>query len=369
MKYYILPIFLIIGLTNAKAQLTPDSEAKKNYQILATRFSTTTSFEGLADAEHRLLVAIKNDADNQATWLLPFNGVQYNSGVIPQCIEENTHSNIATNEVIKPGSEVKIGVLRGTEKFDIEAQYWEHDGGNSCSFEREAGDAGWSRGRQLYGPGSTSSVWVQRKFDLNNYANNNEKSGASIKIQKAFRYHYGDSLQRPLDFGLIALGQTKSHTNSTKELGHWTDNGLDIAPDPTLSYQNRYGTSGIDVFYQFQVPSKGAKVSISASSLQAALTGFNLGLFNAQGTRLRFVSSSSIDMNLCPGIYTVLVEGVNNQRGKFQISIAATTLAAGNAGSLSAVDTRVCPGSALPYITGTSATLGGDFDPTNINYE
>ena len=322
----LLILFFCIIATALRAQLTSDSEARKNFQILVNKFTTTKDLELGGAAEHRLLIAIRGDTDGNANWLMPFNGAQHAGLPENQCIKENTPGPLASNEVIKPESEVNIGTVLNFEKFDLEAQYWEHDKTPDCSFEGGAGpDAGWSRGRTVKGAGSNDpSKWVERSLSLSNLANSNQPSGASIKYQTAYRYASGDKLSDPLDFGAFSTNEIKTHTNTTKKTPNWTANSLNIAPNANLSYTNQYsGTSSApDVYYKFEIPSDGAITTLTATTLSSTTLVTALSLLDAAGNLIETgnagTPNSVVSKILCQGTYYAVVDGFTaGSEGKF----------------------------------------------------
>ncbi|MEL6122996.1 MAG: helix-turn-helix transcriptional regulator, partial [Bacteroidota bacterium] len=258
-----------------------------------------------------------------------------------------------------------------TTSFDYEVNGWEDDGGQRCNWDSGDDDRGFSR--RLRTATSLVSSAVQWS-DLQRTTNSANDMISEYKV--AWRYTKGTK-NNPLDFGTIATGQ-KWHINSNRTKPTGADNNI--------GYTNEWtARGGPDVTYKFTIEDEAKEVSISTNSTTTNYDTYLL-LYNSNGSELiaqhddiagSANRKSLIERVLCPGTYTVVVDGVGSpSSGDFDLTISVDPYSF-SAGTISSSQTQACQGEDLATITGSAiSSLNGNdpsyqwkkWDPDNSEY-
>jgi hypothetical protein len=143
------------------------------------------------------------------------------------------------------------------------------------------------------------------------------------KFRMTWRYEDGDTPDNPLEFGMIADGETKSDINSTARVVGTSDS-------TKSQYSDTFGNDAADVWYTFEI-SEASDVVISTD--YDLITNYNtfLRLYNSNDMEiafnddLGFGETSEISEQLSAGSYTILVEGFESERGRFRVSVEVTS--------------------------------------------
>ncbi len=350
-QFLVVILLLPLSVLKIQAQLTTETESKKNFQVIVSNWSVNTDHDLGNNDETTLLVETTEDMNGKADWLMLWDG-EPNQSLPGHCIDENTDPPFTNLSVISSvHSDIgTVGTASGTEFFDLEYQFWENDDAPRCT--AESGDDGRQRGRGLYGATGSPNKWLERSLSATDRLGNSTVT--SIKFQTAWRYHYGDNDQKPLDFGTLAINGAKAHTNSIKVTPNFTvlTNINTVNASPHLSYGDTYIQPGRDVWYKFTVPSSGVKVSITNTNPSA----FTMYLLD-QDRDLIGSSTNILDEYLCEGNYFVVVNAINNSTGEFNLKLSSKAIGYKDIGSISVGSSNICPESVIPMITGTDAVL------------
>ncbi|WP_341228304.1 PPC domain-containing protein [uncultured Arcticibacterium sp.] len=239
--------------------------------------------------------------------------------------------------------------------YDYEVFSWENDSGERCRWD--SGDENrayfWGRRTPFYDP---AAEWTE-------FEETNSSNSTKHKIKHTWRYTKGDKTN-PLDFGTISSG-TRYHTNHnrSKPSGAGT----------YLGYNNDWSggsfRSANDVTYKFTITSsKKVTISTDYSTTNSGMDDSFISLVNSSGTVLEdddqggtsYANTSKIVKDLCPGTYTVVVEGwYSSTEGAFSLSVGVADISVTAGSIVNSVENDshlwLCPGETIPPVTNVSS--------------
>ena len=254
--------------------------------------------------------------------------------------------------------------------YDLEMRMWENDGGDQCIFDSDDDE----EGIVLFRANATSlvqspSLWSNTQTHL-------ATNGGNMQYKVAWRYAEG-TRDNPIDFGIIDIGPGTFLSNNSNR-------GAPAGAQDNTGYDNDWevnttANSGNDVTYQFTIEDSPKLVAISTDNPN--LTNFDtyLYLFDeseallAENNNFGGSERSRFDAFLCPGTYTVVVEGVGGETGDFILFVGAftTTLDGGQVEIANltggSTPTGVCEGASFDIVLEENTPAGqvlGGLSPT-----
>lgn len=228
-----------------------------------------------------------------------------------------------------------------------EAYYlcWEEDGADDCTYG--SGDDDYWEGWATLRDGTTQQdlIYPSSNFRPCQIINSLGNGGSGWLLpnsprfnqilQLKWRYSAGDNPNERLNFGNIGPNQSKSDINSNRSIS--TVGGF--APvGYTHSGNSQY--SSPDVWYSFTI-TESTPVTIRTNHGETDFDTYlrlwtEGGNFIAADDQSGGNNTSLISTTLCPGNYTLLVEGWENSTGIFKVSVeTGSAVSAVNAGASS----------------------------------
>lgn len=319
MKYSLLTFVLCFAIGLGHTQiLNPEINVEVR---IATYYGNSDNDATTTDEQSMLIVSKLNDGTNSAD----LNGCS-----VFDC---NTPCTVSEDLVNGP---FYFSWVRGWEEdisLDIQLTAWGDEGGSECQFD--AGDVdlfeGLASDFNLTNPVITNNrnpIQWYVDFGSNDGFVFDNSTLFNVKPQVIWAHRFGDSCGEPLDFGAIADGETKNHTNSNRSTPGT------LMGDAAIGYTNQDAGSypSPDVFYSFTIE----ETSMVNLSLVNDGTDYDtyMSLHNADCTALLAFNDdvtdndlrSFIEMELAPGTYKVLVDGYEMEQGNFELSITANTV-------------------------------------------
>ena len=352
-----------------------------NYELLARSVGWSIDDE-LSEEEvvHRFLLL--DDVNNSPTDLTN------NGNATDECVTFDAYCNPFC--FIEPYKFLYRKTNSSSKKVDFTHQAWEDDGtlGNCIpeSADDHFGTQNWLLEPQI--TNRSPSGFRHGSFTINS-------NDATTFIQMVWRYTAGNNFNDPLDFGVLGSGDSKVHLNSQRNRppGYHSD----------LEYTNTYhtnhpnGQATRDVVYQFEISDIAKQVTITTGSDETDINTYIHVLKSGAGSAKNHIISANnndpswpnretISLNLCPGIYFVVVEkagstnpnadfsGTNN----FQISVQVEDMPANDItiGSIGANTNTICEGVDLPDImsmedaaSGIDGLFGSEVEAALDGYE
>lgn len=159
--------------------------------------------------------------------------------------------------------------------------------------------------------------------------------------KQVWRYRYGDNNGALLNFGTIAIGQSKRDVNSNRTV--LPNDGLMWYTHTTASTH-----SSPDVWYEFTL-AQPAEVSITTTHSRTDFDTY-IKLWDINNNFIALDDDSGpngtslITEKLCAGTYKVMVEGYSSNTGVFELTISAS--APGPLSSNHSIIGESCPGEA-----------------------
>lgn len=228
-----------------------------------------------------------------------------------------------------------------------EAYYlcWEEDGPDDCTYG--SGDDDYWEGWATLRAGATQQqlIYPSSNFRPCQIINSLGNGGSGWLLptsprfnqilQLKWRYSAGDSPSDRLNFGNIGPNQSKSDINSNRSIS--TVGGF--AP-VGYSHSGNSQYSSPDVWYSFTI-TESTPVTIRTNHGETDFDTYlrlwtEAGAFIAADDQSGGNNTSLISTTLCPGNYTLLVEGWQTSTGNFKVSIeTGSPVSAVNAGASS----------------------------------
>ena len=353
----IIVIVLFLGCT-----LTPQSAYSQqltginfNYQVRWTSAFQTSSESG--SEEPRWIAAACDDTNGVANEVVRADGT-VNCGT--RRFEER--SGDCSNQCF---FSLNTPLLHATNVssvlYDIGLQTWEHDGGVNDRFDN--GDDDQYRINLLASAATEAgaSEWAVTVLQSQNTTSIFDRG---FGVESAWRYNRGER-DAPINFGEV--NGTEFHFNFNRSPPSGANGNIGYSDDWNLR-------AGADVTYQFEIRDTPKRVTISTSHSVFNLDTY-IGLYDDNGSDANLIEEddddaggfeSLIQRDLCPGIYTVVVESFGaTQEGQFslQISTGSVSLSGGSiAGTLTSGGTggtlAVCDGAPYNLTIGSTSAHG-----------
>lgn len=339
-------MFLLLYVSSHSAQAQLLTGLKYNYQVNFTKAAWHLDSDATSPEEPTWLIAACHDQDDAPTSLIS----NYTSTGSSSCGGQ-IHCRHIDAYCHEPGGcvgywDFKI-LNRSNESdpaFDYHFRSWEDDGGARCSGDGDTYRATIAVLFQANSMAHKACSWSQ---DISIRATNSSDTW----IKAAWRYHKGEK-NNPIDFGAINPG-SKWHINSNRP--------KPLGADNNIGYPNSWLTrSSSDVTYTFRIENTAKDVHISTAY---TTTNFDTYLYLYEGSTLIAKDDDSggnlrsrITRKLCPGTYTVVVEGTgSNNHGDFRLGIDATSIIL-NAGTIFSSQSEACEGATIQTITGSTVS-------------
>ncbi len=322
-----------------QAQLTAPSRVK-TYEVALKGWEINQDRDPGSDDEATLLVCMLEDQNNDADYLMSWNG---NTGLPYDLCYDPDGIDPPINWT--PIWYQNVGTISG-EKIDFEYQYHEDDTGDRCS--SDPGDEARQRSKLLINRTNNFGVWETYQMNPMEFIGNDNTTLVPIEIFVGFRYSKGDHINDALDFGTLTANSGLSHLNGTIQYP-----GLPLnipIPDPSLNYTSTVGTALPDVFYQFTVPSEGLQVEIKLNNT----TDFNFRLLNNSGALIDNANGqTTMVRTLCGGTYKIEIDGTpGGSEATFTIQLTGDPISFTNEGTLTASFSEICANTAIGPING-----------------
>ena len=317
MKKNTLLMFMFLSVQMIIGQI---SNNQINYELRVDQWRQTCNNDGLSADDNEVRIGLTSDSNTggTASWTSGGNGATCGANNYVRRWQADAPSTITNSNTLLYSCLNRTNIANS---FTINHSSWEEDGSPDCD---PSGDACQSSG--TWGITFKSATKAPNRF----WANNGTANVASFvtglsgdfSAKTVWRYTNGNSCENALDFGTLISGVTKTHTNAN------------LAP-PTgasanMGYTNLLGNTAPDVYYQFTI----TQTSTVIISTNNSGTNFDtyLRLYNSTscGTQIAFnddnnsTTTSVINTILCPGTYTILVEGFGANAGDFELSVSAT---------------------------------------------
>lgn len=348
-------LLLLIALTANFAVLGQVLNDDINIQVKFVQGWGTINNDGCCggNPEQTWISRARNDTNGSSEQL--FSKSSGNANTPNFCYQEDMTSN--TWGYTASG---EMGTFTSSSHYyDYEVFSWENDSGERCRWD--SGDESraylWGRRTPKNDP---SSEWTQ--IEESNSSNNTKH-----RHKHTWRYTKGDKTN-PLDFGTISSG-TKYHLNHNKSAP--TGGGT------YLGYRNDWSGGSFrsinDVTYKFTITAP-KKVTISTDyyTTDSGMDDSFISLVNSSGTVLQYddqggtsyANTSKIVKDLCPGTYTVVVEGWSSSHvGDFYLSVGVSDISV-TAGSIAngvngTSRLSLCPNQTIPLIANTASATPG----------
>lgn len=351
--YYLLifPLFYFSMLTKLSAQVT---NGNVNYQINVLQGYWIGDDDGdvgiiLYDEEPTIKVGACPDGNGISNPVHEnYNGWHYNApttdcGSQFACINWKARCNSGCWSHIDD-TKILSASNQSDPRFDITFYSWENDNNPVCE-ENSDDDRNW-----WYSLWNAKSVGSRNYWRYDNFSPGG--NGAIYRYKAIYRYSNG-TRNSPLNFGTLTTNVF--HVNSNRLKPTDADNGL--------GYLNEWSyTPSPDVTYSFEIAGQARNVTISTNS---GGTNFDtyLSLIDENGARIAFNddvgggTKSEITIELCAGVYRVVVEGYSTYVGEFQLNISSSALSF-NPGTINTSLQSACENTpitnVLSYNNGTS---------------
>lgn len=328
-----------------------------NYELRVDQWRQTCDNDVLStdDNEVRIGLTSDNNTGGTASWTSGGNGATCGGNNYVRRWQADAPSTVTNSNTLLYSC---LDRTNNANSFTINHSSWEEDGSYDCD---PSGDACHSFGN--WDITFKSATKTPNRF----WANNGTVNVASFvtgqsgdfSAKTVWRYTNGNSCENALDFGTLTSGVIKTHTNANL--------APPIGASANMGYTNLLGNTAPDVYYRFTV-TKTSTVIISTAN---AGTNFDtyLRLYDSTscGTQIAFNDdygggiTSTINIILCPGTYTILVEGFNVNAGDFALSVLATNspLVANTISGISNA-TTVCAGSDPGSFDTSVVSFGGN---------
>ncbi|RFS15014.1 3-coathanger stack domain-containing protein [Emticicia sp. C21] len=266
-----------------------------------------------------------------------------------------------------PVVDYNIGTLYGSTngRFDFTFFTWEDDAGSECNWDSDDDNRGYGWGYR-FATSYTQASWYAHQ-DISGGTNNTLE-----RIKSTWRFTNGERTSA-LDFGTLS-NTSYAHIN--------TNRGVPAGANADLGYKNQWTTlaadyfkDGNDVTYKFRITDAKRIIFSTAYGETNFDTYLHVVRLNENGTFNSYIAgdddsgggrNSYVQLDLCPGLYGVIVEGYNAASiGDFRlglqvsgVSVTGGTIAisSNNGTSLS-----LCPNATIPAINSTinsTSTLG-----------
>jgi hypothetical protein len=284
---------------------------------------------GVGPFGHTLNFYGTNDTDNEPTYTRPFSTLCYYTssvigGVFPINVIQEDSQGVNKNHDLS---------IHGFLKASIS---------NPCTYNNTVNPKDISMFEKAY---LLTDPRLVPKTTLNYTPITLTLIGAgTASFREYWRFAYGNSLARPLRFGMLNSTDTAKHQNNNY-----------AAPDATTTnygYTNTYGTAANpaftnepDVAYTFEL---NGTTTINITTL-SSITDFDtrIHLVRITGTGANSYQllktndnlsagekRSTIADTLCAGTYGIIVEGNTGERGNFALTINTQALSAQTSGSI-----------------------------------
>lgn len=319
--------------------------------------------EGGSEEEVTWLTAACHDGDDVATFVIP------------------DYTNVGTSEC---GGQIRCNILdadcdggcpaywderllvvegESDTQFDLTFRSWEDDG-DRCVEDDDDNRGASRRLRDARSYVSEPGRWSP-SYTISNSINNSD-----VKFKAVWRYTKGRKTGSsfagtgPIDFGVI--NGSKYHINSNREAPQGVSSVATntLSADTDMGYSNDW-SGGVghptnpDVTYTFTIADEAKNVTISTN--YSGNTDFDTHLFLYDGSTLLDDHDdiaginnrrSIITRTLCPGTYTVVVDGYAQGDFRLNISSSAYSFSAGTLSS-STGQTVACSTAVIQTINGT----------------
>ena len=301
-----------LGYSNA--QITNDNI---NYEVKSLRY--TTEADGDDDSLDDIVIRVRTEIDDGTGTGMVTDLVCHNWECDAPCVSENSDILIVSASSTLSSSTLNFYML-GYESDNSDVCNWYSDDQLDWQGGSTVDDGGVITAQST--PGVWGSSWGTDNSEMifPNAVNYN------MGIRSIWRYSHGDSADDPLQFPTLGMNSSFSHFNSNFAAP------TDIEGDVILGYTNSLEQSGPDVFYSFTL-TESANVVMSTDDVETdSLFDTFMVLMNENGSVL-FINDdidgannrrSEIDVVLCPGTYTILVEGYNNNQGNFKLNLSSS---------------------------------------------
>ena len=319
MKNLLLTLSLCLSIACGHTQiLNPEINVEVR---IAEFYGNSDNDATTTDEQSMLITSILNDGTNS----LNLSGCSIFDCDAPCTVNEDTD--------VGP---FYFGWIRGWEEdvvIDFQLHAWGDEGGSECVFDTGDQDefSGLASNFNLTNPVLTNNrnpIQWHADLGINDGWLFDNSTFFNIKPQIIWAYRFGDSCSDPLDFGNIANGETKTHTNSNRSTP-----GV-LMGEAAIGYTNQNGDfhASAEAYYSFSL-AEASMVTISTDNPGTSYDTF-LGLQAANCEEVittnddvsDFNLTSRIEIELEAGNYTVFVEGFEMEQGNFELSITANTI-------------------------------------------
>lgn len=248
-----------------------------------------------------------------------------------QCVRFDCHVPCTQTENLN-APEVYYTWIRAWEidtQVDFELHAWGDEGDNECIFDGDDQDefmgtaSNYNLSNNTIVNGRTPVEWHTDLGSANGWIFDNSTL-YNLKPKVIWSYYAGAACSNPLDFGPIAVGESRAHINTNRSLPGVTLGGASIGYTNQISQFN----DSPEAYYSFTLLEP-AMINISTDNPGSNYDTF-LGLQSAAcgdiiATNDDTITSlfSSISTELEAGNYIIFVEGYAENQGDFELSITA----------------------------------------------
>ncbi|MFK7935891.1 MAG: hypothetical protein AB8G22_20425, partial [Saprospiraceae bacterium] len=349
-KFVLFLLLFSISITSLNAQLLAGQE-NINYQVRINQLKFNIDTESGAEEPVWRFRWAENTTLGTVCDLNQFI-------VYDKCISATDLQWTTVNEVVATKTDKPDG-----DYWSFKMLNWENDSGDHCD---PNGHAGYCGRVNIYAKaGGTSGLGQWHTYDYAGFENS-----SNTKYQNIWRFNKGNTASTALNFGTLSTDQ-KSHFNSNRTAPTDANSQMGYTSTSTGTH------SSPDVHYTFTL-SQAKLVDIhTVSSFTNFDTYLRVGTVqNGVFTEIAKNDDSDFHTNdndnalksyirteLCPGTYTVIVEGYQSNTGNFSITVRPLDPNI-EAGWITTSTTGLCAGATLSAITNVNTASYQDEEST-----